>query len=305
VLPELVRRVGSGGLYLGVGPEQNFTYIAAIRPRMAFIIDIRRGNLHQHLLYKALFEMSKDRADFVTRLFVRERRSAVGPHATAAELFGGLDQLPASTAQYDANLSAVIGWLTTRHGFPLESVDRDGIDYVYRQAFFADGPGLNYRMNGRMGRGRRGMPSYADLMSATDDEGRQWSYLATEANFAFVKALHERNLIVPLVGDFGGPKALRTVGRYAHERAAVVTALYVSNVEQYLRPDGKWDAFCANVASMPLARHSTFIRSVRGGGGAGGFRSSLGSMQAETRACAGRRSARAETAIRFGRGDLE
>src|SRR5262245_56890339 len=53
-------RVAPGGVYLGVGPEQNFTYVAAIRPRAAFVIDIRRGNLQLQLLYKALFELSAD-----------------------------------------------------------------------------------------------------------------------------------------------------------------------------------------------------------------------------------------------------
>jgi hypothetical protein len=42
----LAGRVKPGGVYLGVGPEQNFTYIAAMRARMAFVTDIRRGNLH-------------------------------------------------------------------------------------------------------------------------------------------------------------------------------------------------------------------------------------------------------------------
>src|SRR5215470_3855891 len=45
VLPELLKRVAPGGVYLGVAPEQNFTYIAALRPKMAFIIDIRRENM--------------------------------------------------------------------------------------------------------------------------------------------------------------------------------------------------------------------------------------------------------------------
>ena len=54
-------------------PEQNFTYIAALKPKMAFIIDIRRGNLQLHLMYKALFELSSDRADFIFRLFSRKR----------------------------------------------------------------------------------------------------------------------------------------------------------------------------------------------------------------------------------------
>src|SRR5678815_1216030 len=58
-----------GGVYLGVGPEQNFHYIAAIQPVMAVIFDIRRQAVMQHLLFKVLFELSDDRAEFIARLF--------------------------------------------------------------------------------------------------------------------------------------------------------------------------------------------------------------------------------------------
>src|SRR6188768_1838176 len=68
VIPALLNRTRPGGVYLGVGPEQNFTYIAALQPRIAFVIDIRRQNLVEHLMYKALFELSPSRADFVSRL---------------------------------------------------------------------------------------------------------------------------------------------------------------------------------------------------------------------------------------------
>ena len=79
VIPELVGRTRPGGAYLGVGPEQNFTYIAALRPAVAIIFDIRRGNMLVQLMYKALFELAKDRADFVSMLF-RSRGPAVsGP----------------------------------------------------------------------------------------------------------------------------------------------------------------------------------------------------------------------------------
>src|SRR6266704_2668747 len=77
VIPELVEQAKQGRVYMGVGPEQNFTYIAALRPAMAFIVDIRHGNLDVHLLYKALFELSKDRAEFVARLFSRKRPSGL------------------------------------------------------------------------------------------------------------------------------------------------------------------------------------------------------------------------------------
>src|SRR5438876_12289748 len=56
LIPELKKSTKPGGVYLGVGPEQNFSYIAALRPRIVFIFDIRRENMLEHLIYKALFE---------------------------------------------------------------------------------------------------------------------------------------------------------------------------------------------------------------------------------------------------------
>ncbi|HET9132494.1 MAG TPA: hypothetical protein VFO86_16185, partial [Terriglobia bacterium] len=56
VMSKLKSIASSDGVYLGVGPEQNFNFIAAIHPRMAFIIDIRRQTMREHFLYKALFE---------------------------------------------------------------------------------------------------------------------------------------------------------------------------------------------------------------------------------------------------------
>src|SRR5437667_12357654 len=69
VIPELKNTTRPGGVYLGVGPDQNFTYIVALQPKMAFIFDIRRQNVIQHLMYKALIEISADRAEFLSRLF--------------------------------------------------------------------------------------------------------------------------------------------------------------------------------------------------------------------------------------------
>ena len=73
ILPQLEATAVSGRAYVGVGSEQNFSYIATVRPSLAFIVDVRRGNFDLHLLYKALFELSADRADFVSRLFSRKQ----------------------------------------------------------------------------------------------------------------------------------------------------------------------------------------------------------------------------------------
>src|SRR3954470_9601877 len=48
VLPELQRRHHQGA-YIGVAPEQNLSYVAALKPSVAFIVDLQRGNLRLHL----------------------------------------------------------------------------------------------------------------------------------------------------------------------------------------------------------------------------------------------------------------
>src|SRR5678815_3889576 len=45
VIPQLLQAAVPGRAYVGVGSEQNFSYIGALRPTIAFIVDIRRGNL--------------------------------------------------------------------------------------------------------------------------------------------------------------------------------------------------------------------------------------------------------------------
>jgi hypothetical protein len=294
IIPELVTRARQGGVYLGVGPEQNFTYIVALRPAIGFIVDIRRGNLHEHLLYKALLEMSADRADFLSRLFSRQRPAGLTAQSTVEQLFNAYFPVTPSTSLYQQNLAAVSDWLTKRHGLHLHAEDLPGIDHVYKTAFFTDGPNLGYTLNGAPG--GVGSPNYAALMALDDGHGKQRSFLASEENFQFLKSLESKNLLVPVVGDFSGPKALRAVGKYVRDHGAIVSAFYLSNVEQYLTPDAAWNRFCMNVSSMPLDGTSTFIRSVRGGVGgtraglAAGFSlftSSLGAMQVETKACGG------------------
>ena len=288
VIPDLQKTTRPGRVYLGVGPEQNFTYIANLKPPMAFIVDVRRGNLQLHMMYKALFELSKDRADFVSRLFARKRPAGLTTTSTAAEIFDAFAEVPSSEALHKQNMKDIADHYSKTRTIPLSKEDIAGIEYVANN-FMWYGPLIRYSSTG--GRGfRPGMASYYDLMAvATDNDGRNRSYLASEENFNVLKTLHSKNLLVPVVCNFGGPKALRAVGQYIRDRGALVMAFYLSNVEQYLSQDRLWDAFCANVASMPLDDASLFIRSVRGasyngfnGGFGGGLTNELGNMRKET-----------------------
>jgi hypothetical protein len=291
VIPDLVRSTRPGRVYLGVGPEQNFTYIAATKPAMVFIVDVRRGNLHLHLLYKALFELSRDRADFVSKLFAKARPAGLTTKSTALDIFNAYAEVATSETLHKNTLDAVQEHLVRTRGIPLSDEDRRGIEYVAYQ-FYWFGPVIQYGSSS--GRMRGSMPTYYDMMVTTDAAGRNHSYLDDEARFLFLKRLHGRNMLVPVVGNFGGPKALRAVGKYLKAKGATVATFYLSNVEQYLEQLELWGAFCRNVASLPLDPHSTFIRSHRGSppGGAfgGGFRfggliNELGSMAEESRSC--------------------
>src|SRR5262245_42481003 len=299
VIPELVRTAKPGRVYLGVGPEQNFPYILALKPALAIIFDVRRGNLHEHLLYKALFELSADRADFLSRLFSRKRPDGLTRESSVTALMSAYTSVAPSLDLYKANLAAVEEQLAKKHGFALHADDMDGIDYVYRTAFYAGGPQLTYNMAGRGGRGGGGGGfggTYAEIQALDDGTGVNRGFLGTEDNWLAMKDFQTRNLLVPVVGDFGGPNAIRAVGKYLKERDVVVSAFYLSNVEQYLNRSGTEQAFLCNVATLPLDETSTFIFTGAGrygggfGGGGGGGRGGLNTtflrpMKPDTEGC--------------------
>jgi hypothetical protein len=149
------------------------------------------------------------------------------------------------------------------HKFALSPDDLKSLEYVY-SAFFHGGPELNYSFSpSGVGGFGGGFPSYRELMVETDGQGEKRSYLATEENFRLLREYEKNNMIVPVVGDFGGDKALRAVGDYVRAHEATVTVFYTSNVEQYLFQEAyAWRKFLANVATFPIDGRSTFIRSI-------------------------------------------
>jgi hypothetical protein len=255
VIPTLKQITRPGGVYVGVGPEQNFTYIAAIRPRIAFIVDIRRDNMLEHLMYKALFELSADRADFVSRLFSRKRPAGLDENSTVNALFDVYQSVETDPALYEQNLQAVLSQIVKKHGIPLSDADKGAVVSLMN-TFRTAGP---YALRGT---GDKSL-TYALSMTATDLIGRRQSYLASEGNFKIVQDLERRNLIVPLVGDFAGPKTIVSIGRYLQDHGAMLDVFYVSNVERYLWEQGDHGKqFYANAAMLPTNVSSTFIRSV-------------------------------------------
>jgi hypothetical protein len=288
IIPELTKRIAPGGVYMGVAPDQNFTYITALRPSIAFIVDIRHQNAMQHLMYKTLFETSRTRAEFLAKLFSRAPLQGVDTASTAAQLFEALAQQPPDSMRYRDNFRAILARLTDVHRFTLSDSQRVSLGCVY-SAFFSQGPEITYNFasecrnpgpfgygvgGGAMGPGPGGgmgrfgfrMPTYQGMITETDGGGVNWSYLGSEARFRTIKSMQERNLIVPLTGNFAGPRTLRAVGDWVRARNAKVTTYYASNVEQYLfQQSDEAQRFYENVATLPIDSTSTFIRSFAGG----------------------------------------
>jgi len=262
VMGALARLGLRGGAYVGVGPDQSFSYIARLKPRIAFIVDIRRDNLLDHLLLKALFHLAPTRVEYMAGLFGRRPPSdaAVWRDRSVAELVAWVDSMPVDPS-YVEHLHALIARDAASHGIPLSERDQATIRRFHR-TFIEAGPSLRFHSYGR--RAWSYYPTWERLARETDLEGREASFLATEDAYAFVRQLQEANLVVPVVGDLAGPHAVREIGTVLREMGLDVSAFYTSNVEFYLWRQGRFDAWARNLASLPAAPGAVVIRSYFG-----------------------------------------
>src|SRR6266511_1961998 len=238
VLGRLEKMDVTGGAYLGVGPDQNFTYIAQIKPRIAFMVDIRRDAMLQHLMFKALFVMSRNRVEYLSNLFARP--------------------LPKDHKKWgDRPIRDFIDYFDRT---PLDQrlADRLTTEEIY-QAFYTDCLEVRYTIRDRPT--GRFFPAYRDLLLEKDLEGRHRNYLATEADFQVVKNLQDRNLIIPVTADLSGQQAVKAVGAFLKEINEKVSAFYVSNVEFYLWRYDTMPKFVENLKALPIDDRSVIIRS--------------------------------------------
>jgi len=269
IVGNLKKLGANGGAYIGVGPEQNFSYIAKTRPRIAFLIDIRRQAIIQHLMYKAIFHLSPTPAQFLSRLLSKpvpreSKEKTLSPppaqNASLNEILAFFSVAPADDKTYAANLAEIRKVITEDFKFPLSEADQTSLDYVYK-SFYTDGLEISYRTEGA---GGIYFPTLKEILAETDLNGKQGNFLASREDYDFVRDLHRKNLIIPVVGNFAGRKALASIGDYLRKNGLTVTAYYLSNVEQYLFGNGEFSAFAANVKRLPITEKSLFIRSIAG-----------------------------------------
>jgi len=276
---------------------------------MAFIVDIRRENMILHLFYKALFALSDDRAEFLSRMLCKPLNrdlsylvrlfrgepawSQPDSESSVTDLIAYFEEVDPEIELFERNLLDIKSRLKT-YGINMMN-DMETVEVIY-QAFFDRQLDIRYDMDAP-GDSTYGLPNLRELILATTIDGENANFLANERAFAAIKNLHEKNLIIPLVGDFAGKKALRGISDYVRSHDATITIFYVSNVEQYLttatyyevprstgsdefdlsryisdpssseeqesngRPVTTFSRYFDNVSSMPTDESSLFIRS--------------------------------------------
>lgn len=258
VMGELQALGIGGGAYLGVGPGQNFSYIAQIKPDIAIIVDIRRDNLLQQLLYKALFELAGDRAEYLGLLLARPAPIHLTTETPVERIVAHFDSVPVDSVFLAAARERIRERLDD-YGVRLSETDLATIER-FHSTFAEAGLALRFRSFGRAP--QYYYPTLRDLVLERDREGRQASYLASEEAFQVVRELQLEDRIIPVVGDLGGEQALPAIARYLAEREEPLSAFYTSNVEFYLANDGTLDDFLANLRLFPLAPNAVIIRSL-------------------------------------------
>lgn len=254
----LQRRGVQGGAYVGVGPDQNFSYIAAVRPEVAFIVDIRRDNLLLLLLFRAFFEEAPTRAEYLSLLFGRplpEDREAWRDRPLE-ELLDRIEETPPDPGR--GRVRERLFQRVESYGIPVTSEDLATLTRFHEE-FVDRGPRLRYTSLGRPP--APWYPTYRELLLETDLEGNPSSYLVDEEPYQFLRELQGRNGVIPAVGDLAGPHTIPAIGDYLEERGIPISAYYVSNVEFYLWRGGSFSQFVENVASLPLDDESVLIRS--------------------------------------------
>ena len=248
----------AGGIYIGVGPEQNFHYIGRLRPEWAFVVDVRRDNQLHHLLLNAILTRAETPYAYLCWLFARRCADSSVSGLGIDELLSRIDAASPDEGVLDSHLEDVLGHIERDLGFDLDDEDRGVIEFIYR-SYFDEQLELRFRSHGR--RPMAHHPTYRSLLVALGpSSGEASHFLARPEDYAYVRELVLRGRLVPVVGDFAGPLALRKIGDFATSRGEEVSAFYVSNVEFYLMRNGVFPDYVDNIRALPMSDSAQFIR---------------------------------------------
>lgn len=261
VLGALRRRGVTGGAYIGVGPDQNFAYIAAIRPEVAFVVDLRRDNVLQHLMFKTLFQLAETRVEYLSLL--HGRALPENPRewwaATPEELVEYVREARGGLGTAEGQFALEL--IQTRVGEQGVALSASDIQTIRRfhEEFIRSGMSLRFSSFGSAP--RPFYPTYEELLTETDLQGRPGSYVATRDGYVFLREMQAAGRIIPVVADLAGATAIRGIGDEIRSRGLTVSAFYTSNVEFYLWSSLSLGSYFGNLRRLPSDESSVVIRS--------------------------------------------
>jgi hypothetical protein len=245
-----------GGAYIGVGPEQNFTYIALTRPELAIIVDLRRDNALLQLLYKALFEVAQSRLEFLCLLLGRPYDPKLEPAQDAGiDVTLAVVQTIAPVRDWFARQQAGLDARIRRYGLDLSEDDMVRIKRMH-ELFFVRQLDLRFELHKANG---RKYPSLQNLLRLRSPSG-YGTFLDTRDSFEFVQGLERQHRIVPLVGDVSQLRSLGAIADELGRRGLRLRAFYISNVEQYLIGRPSFRGWLDNLRRLPHDERSVLVR---------------------------------------------
>ncbi len=261
-IPWLEKRRDRGGVFIGVGPEQNLTYVALLRPRFGFVVDIRRDNLLQHLLYKSAFDSARSREHWLATVLGRRLTEvpldteSESPQPSVEAILRRVVEAPRDAGVHTELVERTLDAMKSRWRIPIEADDGPRLNHLC--AAFSR---LQLDVRFETTSARPDFPTLGQLLAARDGKGYQRSFLADVRDFEFVQRFERGHRLIPLVGDFAGKNALVGLARWLEERRLRVDVFYTSNVEQYLLLDGRWDQWLRNLRALPHDQGSLLLRS--------------------------------------------
>ena len=137
------------------------------------------------------------------------------------------------------------------------------LDYIGK-SFRDDGVYISFQMDSFRGRRRGGLyfPTMREILEQRDSRGTYGNFLASDEDYNFVRKLQKQNRIIPIIGDFAGTKAIKSIAGYLDRESIPVSVFYISNVEQFLFQYDEFEAFVKNVKSLPTRSNSLLIRTI-------------------------------------------
>ncbi len=245
-----VSQLPGGTAYLGVGPDQNFSLIAAARPSVALILDYRTKNQHLHLLHKSLIEQSANRSAYLSRLWARSPVIDAAARGDAARLVAAYAAAPLKPDMLEESREAVRRSLLDM-GFRSET---DLAEIARIQARLA-GPGPDARFLAL-----RMYPPIGRFIAMKTRSGRPGHWLADDSLYMAMRQLQQADALLPVVADWAGSRAMPKTAAYLSKKRSKVGCVYVSDVEFFLFRAGSFDRYVANLVRLPIADEAVIVR---------------------------------------------